>query len=370
MSVSSGSSVHFTDEQYEALRHTYRQWWDGTLPRPIVPIITSGHASDRAPSSNPPLPFETAWDFSIEPEQFVDRQDADLSTLRFYGEAFPSAAPTRFGAGALAAFLGCKPIGSKETVWFLPPKKDMPIEDLHFEYDESTPYFQRVLRYYEAAVDKWQGRVVVNMLDLGGVLDVLASFRGTENLLMDLYDAPEEVHRCIDELQGLWLRYFKRFTDLLAPTANGYSHWYGLYCEKPSYILQSDFCYMIGPEMFDEFVAPELASTAAQLDNAVYHMDGVGQIPHLESLLRIDAIKGYQWQPGDGEAASRNWDWLLARILDADKKLIYLTQQSDGRPISLCKNPGQLYCPTRRFDASDIDAAKAYGAIYGIDVSI
>ena len=40
-------------------------------------------------------------------------------------------------------------------------------------------------------------------IDLGGIMDVLQSFRGAENLLMDLYDAPEEVLRCVGELQQL-----------------------------------------------------------------------------------------------------------------------------------------------------------------------
>lgn len=362
------SSIHFEPERYESLRETYRKWWDGTLDRPIVPLTTHGHASNRAPSNNPDMTFETAWDWSIAPEQFVDRQDYDLSTTRFHGDAFPMAAPTRFGAGALAALLGCKPVSSKHTVWFMPPEENIPLQDLHFEYREDTPAFQRIMRYYEAAIEKWQGQVVVKMFDLGGVSDVLASFRGTENLLMDLYDDPEEVIRCINEIQEMWFRYFKRFNDVLAPTAQGYSYWYGIYNEKPGYILQSDFCYMIGPKMFDEFIAPELKSSAEQLYNAVYHMDGVGQIPHLDSLLAIDAIKGYQWQPGEGEMMSKDWTELNLRILDAGKKLISLFPDADGNlPAVYQKYLPQLFIP-RGFHVDDIEKAKAYGAKYGVEV--
>lgn len=296
------SFIHFSEERFKRLRETYRKWWDGSLDRPIVPIITEGHPSGLDPARYPALSFATAWDESIAPELFVEHQNAVLSTMRFHGDAFPAAASTPFGAGALAALLGCKPISSRHTVWFLPNEKDIPIEELHFEYSEDTPAFRRIMRYYEAAVAKWQGSVVINMFDLGGVMDVLASFRGTENLLMDLLDDPEEVLRCVWEIQALWLRYFKRFTDVIAPNAPGYSHWYGMYSEKPSYILQSDFSYMISPEMFDTFVAPELASSAAQMHNALYHLDGTGEIPHLDSILKIADIKGIQWVPGDGEA--------------------------------------------------------------------
>lgn len=365
------ASIHFEIERFEALRETYRKWWAGTLERPIVPITTHGHESNRARSDNPQMTFETAWDLSIAPEQFVDRQDYDLSTVRFHGDAYPSAAPTRFGAGALAALLGCKPISSKHTIWFLPNEENVPIEELHFEYREDTMAFQRIKRYYEAAAEKWQGRVVVNMLDLGGVMDVLASFRGTENLLMDLYDDPEEVLRCVKEIQELWFRYFNRFNDIIAPSAPGYSYWYGIYNEKPGYILQSDFCYMISPAMFDTFVGPELKSSAERLYNAVYHMDGVGQIPHLDSMLKMDAIKGYQWQPGEGEMMSRNWDELNLRILDAGKKLISLVPDAEGKvPALYEKYLPQLYLPGRGFHVSDAEKAKAYGARYGVEVHL
>jgi len=361
--------IHYGPERYAELRNTYRRWWDGTLDRPIVSVVTYGHESPLDPGRYPALTFETAWDLSIAPEEFVEQQNAALSAIRFHGDAFPLAAPTPFGAGALAALLGCKPISSRHTVWFLPNEKDIPIKDLHFEYTEDTLAFRRIMRYYEAAVEKWQGRVVINMFDLGGVMDVLASFRGTENLLMDLYDAPEEVLRCVKEIQELWFRYFKRFNDVISPAAPGYSHWYGIYGEEPGYILQSDFCYMISPEMFAEFVGPELASSAARLYNAVYHMDGIGQIPHLDMLLAIDGIKGYQWQPGEGEAMKKNWDHLNLKILNAGKKLISLIPDEAGDlPAIYQPYLKQLLLPTRNFHADDIERAKAYAAKYGVQI--
>jgi 5-methyltetrahydrofolate--homocysteine methyltransferase len=164
------------------------------------------------------------------------------------------------------------------------------IDGQSFEFDENNRYWHRVKRVYELATEKWQGQVVMGMVDLGGVLDILASFRGSENLLMDLYDSPEEVKRCIDELKELWFVYFNKINEIIAPCTRGYSQWFHLYGEKPSYILQSDFSYMIGPDMFDEFVAPELAWSASRLDHTLYHMDGIGEIPHLNTLLSIKDI--------------------------------------------------------------------------------
>ena len=361
-------AIHFSHEQYEAIRQTYRKWWAGELDRPIIPIKTYGHPSDAAPSQKPYLYCGNAWDLSIDPRDFIEAFDAGFNGCRWHGEGFPYAPTAAFGPGALAAFLGCTPVGVQHTVWFQPPCPDIPLEELHFEFDENNRYYRRIVNFYEAAMEKWHGSVVVNMVDMGGVMDVLASFRGTENLLIDLLENEDEVLRCVRELQEMWFLYYNKFNAIMAPEAEGYSDWYHMYQEKPGYILQSDFSYMIGPDMFRTFVAPELASSGARMTNAVYHMDGIGQIPHLDQILAIDSIKGIQWVPGDGDPTTWNWDHIYERILASGKKLIHRTRKPDWTPIDVAKNPGQLYFEECHFHANDLEVAKRYGGMYGIEV--
>ena len=360
-------AVHFEKGQYDELRRTYRKWWAGELDRPIVPIVTYGHESDVPPVTGPQLSFANAWDFLIDPRTFVDNYDAYMDSLRWHAEAFPMFHTDAFGPGTLAAFLGCTPQGSPNTVWFHPPRKDIPISELHFEFDENYRYYRRVVALFEAAMEKWHGRVVVGMVDLGGVMDVLSSFRGADNLLMDLYDDPEEVLRCIGEIQDMWFLYFDKLNAIMSGEAEGYSHWYGMYHEQPGYILQSDFSYMISPEMFKTFVAPELSTSAQRMYNAVYHLDGIGEIPHLDTILSMNGVKGIQWVPGAGEPERRNWDELLRRILDAGKKVIRLAQKPDGTPIdALADRPGQLYFEPRWLHCGQTDEIRRYSALMGV----
>ncbi len=326
--MTKSNSVHFTKENYDILKSSYEKWWDGTLKRPITPIVIYGNPSEKS-SKCAGLEFSTAWDMSIPVTDFIENFDANLDSLRFYGDAYPHLNTMAFGAGAVAAFLGCTPIGTPYTVWFKSPDENIPIEQLHFEYDPENIYFRRVLNLYEAAMEKWDGNCVIGTTDLGGILDILASFRGSENLLFDLYDSPDEVIRCVYEIQTAWFKYHDAIIDMMKGT-QGYTHWYSIYSDKPSYILQSDFSYMVSPDMFNKFIAPELASSSAKLKNAVYHLDGIGEIPHLDTILQIDSIKGIQWVPGDGEPSLKNWDELLLKILNSGKKLLSYTQNSDG----------------------------------------
>jgi 5-methyltetrahydrofolate--homocysteine methyltransferase len=102
-------------------------------------------------------------------------------------------------------------------------------------------------------------------------------------------------------------------------------------------MLQCDFCYMIGPDMFDEFVKPELAASCKRLANPFYHLDGVGQLPHLDSLLAIPELKGVQWVPGNGKPDFSNWPEVYRKIRDAGKRI-----QIWGPPERFEKVVGQL----------------------------
>lgn len=98
-------------------------------------------------------------------------------------------------------------------------------------------------------------------------------------------------------------------------------------------MLQCDFAYMIGTDMFDDLVRPELAATCRNLDHAFYHLDGEGQLPHLDSMLAIDALKGIQWIPGNGKPPVEDYPQVVKKVLDAGKRYQFF----GGSPQALDK---------------------------------
>ena len=93
-------------------------------------------------------------------------------------------------------------------------------------------------------------------------------------------------------------------------------------------MLQCDFAYMISPYMFKRFVMPDLTACCDHLDYGFYHLDGKGELPHLDQLLSIRRLRGVQWQPGDGQALADQWLPVLARIRNAGKLCqVYVTRQ-------------------------------------------
>jgi 5-methyltetrahydrofolate--homocysteine methyltransferase len=205
-------------------------------------------------------------------------------------------------------------------VWFF-PKEILPVSELHFEYSLDNLWLNLIKNIYEEGMIRWKGQVIMGMPDLGGTLDILAIFRSTESLLMDMIDEPEEVKRLIWEIHELWHRYYREFNDILQPLNPGYTDWSLIYSDAPSYILQSDTCYMMGPEMFEEFVKPELEASCRRLRRSVYHLDGIGQLNHVDSLLAIKELNGVQWVPGQGKPSSEHWPELHKKIHGSGKNI-------------------------------------------------
>lgn len=117
----------------------------------------------------------------------------------------------------------------------------------------------------------------------------------------------------------MWWRYFEEINEILQPVNPGYTAWTPIFSEAPYYMLQCDFCYMISTDMFDEFARPELAASCKKLVNPFYHLDGPGQLSHLDSLLEIEDLKGVQWIPGAGQPGYEEWPEVYRKIHDAGK---------------------------------------------------
>jgi hypothetical protein len=99
------------------------------------------------------------------------------------------------------------------------------------------------------------------MTDLGGAVDVLSTFRPSEKLLLDLYDCPDFVEELTWLIHGYWWQSFEEIDAVLTQANPGWTAWTPIYSSEPYYMLQCDFSYMIGPEMFDRFVKPELEAS-------------------------------------------------------------------------------------------------------------
>ncbi len=358
----------FSQDRWERICADYTAWWEGRLDRPLIKAVVPMEQRGEACPPAPALTQETCADLRWSPEEIAARMEYELGQFAYLGDAFPLINLDSFGPGVLAAFCGARLDNSSGRVWFYPPEgqEGRAIEDIHIELDEHNPWFCRVKDIIAATGKRLAGRAVIGTPDLGGALDVLATFRGTDTLLLDLYDHPEEVKRLCREIEDAWMAAFRALAAVQDEWRIGYSDWAGLFSKTPSYVPQCDFGYMIGPAMFEEFALGSIQQLVETLDHTMFHLDGTGMLPHLDFLLGMDGLQAIQWQPGDGAPSPKDWPEVYHRIRNAGKQMHVVGDFADLEAVAAEVGPQGLYHITWLREQETVKELKNRLARFGV----
>ncbi|MCQ2399746.1 MAG: hypothetical protein MJ072_04500 [Clostridia bacterium] len=304
----------------EESKKRYGAFWNRTTTDRACLYLTAWDGSERFKEPSSP---EQKW------EDLDYREKRDLYGVEhthYYADAFPSVF-TNFGPGSLAAFIGGNYKPALNTVWF----ENSPLFVEEWE-GRRKPAFDRKSKMYLLA-EEYSARLlshgdkfVTSIVDIGGTYDVIAALRGTENLLYDIIDNPEEIKKLHDEVAPLWKQYFLEQSSRLMEKQGCMSSWMPIWSDKTYYPLQCDYSALISPATFKEFVLPDLIYQTEYMERSVYHLDGVGEIPHLDHILSIPKLNAIQWVPGAGKPRESDpcWYELLNRIQAAGKGLVLL----------------------------------------------
>ncbi len=304
---------------WERLENDALKWFNNELERPLLHVQTWGQQINEIISINA---------HRKDLNEILDRQDEQLRNMRYHLDAYPKFWPN-FGPGVVASFLGSHQITAEDTAWFMPI-------DAPFALDSNrvlNKSWEHVKMTTRLAIVKWGDAVSTGYTDLGGNLDILASLWGTENLLFRLSDSPETIDKDAQRISEIWSSCFKQLTNEIKRLSNHTCCWGALLFPGSGYYLQSDFAYMISPKMFERFVLPDLETCCREMEYPFYHMDGTGQLKHLDILLAIKDLKGIQWVPGEGQPPPEEWLQVLGKIRKADKLVQVGTSVQGARKI-------------------------------------
>lgn len=283
------------NETIDAAKPRWQAWMDGALAKgPILAVTAPLDTPRQAPLPlTQPKDIRSQW---IDPHYRLTNAHNSIMATWYGGDAIPNWF-VNLGPGAVAAYLGGPVEFHERTVWFgQHPAGTLEniLPALH--YDDQNWYWQLTLDLTRRAIEQAQGQYYVSFTDLGGDLDILASLRGTENLLADMLDAPDAVRACQQRICEHWLRYFKELTAVIkAGGQDGFTCWLPCYSKRPWYSLQCDLSVMFSQSMFRQFETPLLGQQAAAMGNAVYHWDGPGELQHLDSLVSVPGINALEY---------------------------------------------------------------------------
>ncbi|MDF2684842.1 MAG: hypothetical protein K0S55_23 [Clostridia bacterium] len=255
---------------------------------------------------------------------------------QYVGDGFESLF-VNTGPGCLAACISDTFELADDTVWFDTVQYILDWDKCpDLKLNRESEMFKLVKSITEYSLSHSDKRYYTSISDIGGNFDVLASLRGTSNLLYDMFDYPEKIKKASEVIDKLWLNFYNDNIEDMEKYQDGYTSWMPIWNDKKWAPLQCDYSAMISPEMFGEFILPSLKRQTTYLENSVYHLDGPGEVPHLDHLLSIDELNAIQWTPGSGNADVGNEIWfpMYKKIQDSGKGLILLgAQPSDIKNI-------------------------------------
>lgn len=312
--------MKFKPDWDEAKEHLIA-WWNYRHEGRVTLAVRAPRPIDLPPIPSPP-DDRARW---LDPDHRIAAAERGFAATYFGGEAFPWF-DTNIGPGSLALYLGCPGVLHETTVWYEPVASTVG-ELPRLSYAPEDPWWEANRRLVEEGMRRGDGRYLTSIPDLIENLDTIASLVGTQSLLYALIDDPDGVKRVNGEVNELYFSYYDELYEMLDGLRRG-TCFSAFQIWGPGRVakLQCDFSAMISPDMFREFVVPELAQQVARLDYAAYHLDGPDAVGHVDALVEIPGLNAIQWTPGAGAPGVEAECWwpMYRRILKGGKGLLLL----------------------------------------------
>ena len=285
-----------------------------------------------------------------------------LSRSSFKADILP-VANTHLGPGSLAAILGAELEGGEDTIWIHPRAEQSDAIVL----DENNRWWRTHLDLIRACKRRAQGRYFVGCPDLIEGLDTLAALRGTQPVLLDMMDRPAELALQVQAINDIWFQVFERIYGEINEGGEMAFCYFSIWGPGRVAKLQSDISGMISTRNFRRFVQPFIREQCQRLDYALYHLDGVAAMRHLDALLEIEDLDAIQWTPGTGQPQGGDPCWydLYKRIRAGGKAIMPCwVELNELQPLLDAVGPAGVNVLMHFHSERDIDAALEIAAHY------
>jgi hypothetical protein len=330
-------------ENWEAAQTKWINYWKHqNTGRPLMCVIARKPEIEALSSGKPVydgeimcqgkqygLPEDLQWKDMEDKYRNADRMVARYryfcETHEFMAESFPNL-DIDFGPGSLAAYLGSE-IGFKpDTVWFEQCiDDDDEWDDVPaFQFDPDNKWYKEHIALAKRCRELAGDDFPVDIPDLMENVDVLASLRGTQNLLMDMAADPDAVKERVKQITDLYYDYYDSFYNAVKATDNSSAYTvFQIWGPGRTVKLQCDLSAMISPDYYRDFVLDSLKTQSAKADSVLYHLDGPDAIRHLDAVMEVEGIDALQWTSGDSgpDGTLPDWDVIYDKAVAAGKSI-------------------------------------------------
>jgi hypothetical protein len=305
-------------DDWDNARAAMVDWWAG---KGLALHVTAPKDEpwEDCPAPDSPPDYATHW---LNVEHRVKRELHRMSHT-FYGGVAAPMFNADIGPGTLGMFLGGKPILDEDTVWTEPIITDPDIAPpIRFTPDtESWRVYNAIIG---AAIEHAPGRYLVGYPDIIENIDTLSQLRGGQPLVWDIIERPDWVKKSLSEINSAYFEVMEILHPKFADAWGGScTTCFDIWGPGRTLKVECDFCVMISPKMFREFVTPPMEELVSTLDNVMFHVDGPEALPNLGNILAMESVKAVEFTPRYGQpwGGDPMWYDLYRRIKDGGKSV-------------------------------------------------
>jgi len=314
----------FWKENWEATQARLKAWWE----QDCLVIGKWGPLPAEKPHIELPPPAPASREqWGRDPHVRAAHEHYRLANSTFPGDILPVTAPD-LGPGSLCVHLGSEPDFSRpDTIWFDPAFAEVEeveeIGPLRFTGEDTWWRFTET--YIREIQGLSQGRYLIGFPDLCNDMDILASLRDPNHLMIDMIEEPEWVEEKLKEINIAYKEIYTRIHAMLDPEGKQGTVSRSFFIWSPGRTgkFQCDTSVMFSEAMFERFVTPRLTELCDWVDYPLFHLDGTDAMRHLDQLLSIPSLKAIEWtaEAGKPGGADPCWYPMYRKILEAGKSL-------------------------------------------------
>jgi hypothetical protein len=177
--------------------------------------------------------------------------------------------------------------GSGKQIW----PDDWWAKEIHVELDRG--WLNLLIKSTKYCVEKFSGHFVISQTNvMRGMMDIAAALMGDENVIIAMYEHPNEFKELMDELTDICIIVMNAQNNVIPDFQNGYVNPYGVWAPGTVTRHQEDEAAFISPSFYKEFVLPYDRKICKAFDYTTIHFhsghhmhcDAVTDIPELGAL--------------------------------------------------------------------------------------
>jgi len=280
----------------ESMKRVYA-WYNGEIID-RVPVRFSGH-NEEFNVVDDCSRWETIKDRWFDTEYRIEDFLRSVKKKSFLGETFPVFWPN-LGPNVFAAMLGGELEFGDVTSWVHPFITTR--DDLGKLYiDRHNVYYKKLIELTEYALERCQNQFMVGYTDMHPGVDCVDAVYGTTQLLLGVYDDPEFIKEVAYKVHEPFIELMDEFHEILHDANQLSVSWLNVPSYETMHIPSCDLGTMISPDTFKALEIPCVEREIKHFRHNIFHVDGPGVAQHIDALLELPEIQGYQWVQGVGE---------------------------------------------------------------------